>query len=318
MTDQQFQEQLVIAEHLAPTGVWKNVAAVLEEDAEDATQKRQLILASVSPPSFIWNNIELELEEAKHDEQLATSINQNKVTAPALLWENIEELLDADADKVLADTINSFEVQAPAYSWNFIENELHPPAKIISITKRYTPIYRMAAAAVVIGFVTWGVFQFLPKQATQAAYTQNTPTPKKVPTPPDTNLKPAEPFIAVIEPKSVTPSQANNLIALYKPKQVKKIASDEVMQHDKPSTKKTDFSETNYLLVLNDNGDLIRVSKKLSSMDCAKNNELPVDAITALQAKDCDAQIKKLQQRMATSLMGSIVDPITLTNSTDK
>jgi hypothetical protein len=90
------------------------------------------------------------------------------------------------------------------------------------------------------------------------------------------------------------------------------------MQHDKPTKKKTDFSETNYLLVLNDNGDLIRVSKKLSTMDCAQNGDVPVDAITALQAKDCDAQIKKLQQRMATSVIGSILDPSTLTNSTDK
>ncbi len=319
MNDQQFQEQLLLAEYPAPTGVWENVLSVLVEDADDALQQQQIILSSVTPPILFWNTIEQELDVWKEDEVLAATINQNTVTTPPLLWDSIEALLDADADKEFADTLNIAEIKAPATVWTYIENELHPQAKIIPISKRYTPFYRMAAAAAIIGFISWGVFQLLPKQSAQIAVTENKPEPEIVSTPTDTNTKVPEPVIAAIEEKQIAPQQENNLVAFYKPKQLrKKIVTDEVMQHDKPATKKTDFSETNYLLVLNDNGDLIRVSKKLSTMDCAQNGEIPLDAITALQAKDCDAQIKKLQQRMATSVMSGILDPGALTNSSDK
>lgn len=319
MNDQQFQEQLLLAELPAPTGVWERMLAVLDEDAEDAAHQTELNFSAVTPPASVWNSIEEELDEWKEDEVLAATINQNTVTASPLLWDNIEALLDADADKEFAATLNNTEVKAPADAWTHIENELHPQAKIIPITKRYATFYRMAAAAVMIGFVTWMGFQLLPKQSTQATLTENRPVPKNVSTPSDTNTKFPEPAIAVAELKPIAPKEESNLTALYKPKQAKnRIATDVVMQHDKPTKKKTDFSETNYLMVLNDNGDLIRVSKKLSTMDCAQNGDVPVDAITALQAKDCDAQIKKLQQRMATSVMGSILDPSTLTNSTDK
>ena len=319
MNDQQFQEQLLLAEYPAPTSVWENVLSVLEENADDALQQQQIILSSVTPPILVWNTIEQELDVWKEDEALASTIKQNTVTAPALLWDNIEALLDADEDKEFADSLNNTELKAPADAWTHIENELHPQAKIIPITKKYAPFYRMAAAAVIIGFVTWMGFQLLPKQSTQAALTENRPLPKNISTPSDTNTKLAEPAIAVTELKPIAPKEETNLTASYKPKQAKnRIATDVVMQHDKPTKKKTDFSETNYLMVLNDNGDLIRVSKKLSTMDCAQNGDVPVDAITALQAKDCDAQIKKLQQRMATSVMGSILDPSTLTISTDK
>ncbi len=318
MNDQQFQEQLLLAELPAPTGVWERMLAVLDEDAEDAAHQTELNFSAITPPASVWNSIEEELDEWKEDEVLAATINKNSVTAPALLWDSIEAFLDADEDKEFAATLNNTEVKAPADAWTHIENELHPQAKIIPISKRYTPFYRMAAA-IMVGFVTWGVFQLLPKKSTETALTQNKPVQENVSTPTDTNTKLTEPVIAVTELKPITPKEETNLTATYKPKQAKnRIATDVVMHHDKPTKKKTDFSETNYLMVLNDNGDLIRVSKKLSTMDCAQNGDVPVDAITALQAKDCDAQIKKLQQRMATSVMGSILDPSTLTNSTDK
>ncbi len=318
MNDQQFQEQLLLAELPAPTGVWERMLAVLDEDAEDAAHQTELNFSAITPPASVWNSIEEELDEWKEDEVLAATINKNSVTAPALLWDSIEAFLDADEDKEFAATLNNTEVKAPADAWTHIENELHPQAKIIPISKRYTPFYRMAAA-IMVGFVTWGVFQLLPKKSTETALTQNKPLQENISTPTDTNTKLTEPVIAVTELKPITPKEETNLTATYKPKQAKnRIATDVVMHHDKPTKKKTDFSETNYLLVLNDNGDLIRVSKKLSTMDCAQNGDVPVDAITALQAKDCDAQIKKLQQRMATSVMGSILDPSTLTNSTDK
>ncbi len=90
------------------------------------------------------------------------------------------------------------------------------------------------------------------------------------------------------------------------------------MPHDQPSAISTDFSETNYLLVVDEKGDLIRVSKKLSTMDCVKNNEMPVDAVTALQVKDCENKIKKLQQKLATSVLGGVFDPNTLNADTEK
>lgn len=319
MTDQQFQEQLLLAELPTPIGAWDKLFAVLEEDADDTTKQNELNYSSLKPPRSVWTAIEQELNVWKEDEVFAATINQNSITPPAPLWNSIESLLNAADDKELAATLNTAAVKAPVTAWANIEHGLHPQAKVVSITKRYLPFYKMAAAAAIIAFISWGVFQMMPKKTTQVAVTEMKPTQEKVSTPSDTNTTLTQPVIALTELKPNLPKQENNLVASYKPQQTRKRnATEEVMQHEKPTTKQTDFSETNYLLVLNDEGDLIRVSKKLSTMDCAQNGAVPVDAITALQGKDCDARIKKIQQKMATSIMGSILDPLALTNSTDK
>ena len=321
MTDHQLQEQLLNAELTAPQGVWEQVLTVLDEDAEDAELEKKINNSLLAVSATAWNNIEETLNTIKEDEAIAASVNDTELTPPVFIWEKIEYSLNETDDTAIADKLIKAEVQAPADMWPKIEEQLQAAAKVIPITKRYAPLYRMAAAAVILGLIAWGAFQLIPKQQATTASNEPKAIPKEnTPPPTDTNTAVQKPSVVVNEPEQ-TESKRNDLIApVHKRRTIAKTISPDELAHNsaRPAAKSSDFAETNYLLVLDEKGELIRVSKKLSAMDCAKNNDVPVDAITALQAKDCEDKIKKLQQRMATSVPGIILDPGTLTNTTEK
>lgn len=321
MTDHQLQEQLLNAELTAPQGAWEQVLTVLDEDAENAELQKKINTSVLSAPADAWNYIEEELNTAKEDEAIAASVNDTELTPPVFVWEKIEASLNEVTDKEFATKIIKAEIEAPADVWQGIEEQLQPAAKVIPITKRYAPLYRIAAVAVVVGFIVWGAFQFMQKPSSTTASAEPKQTPEENTVPPaDTNTTVQEPAVAVNEPK-LDENKTNNIITPARERRrTEKANSSDALAHNnaRPAAQSSDFTETNYLLVLDEKGDLIRVSKKLSTMDCVKNSDVPVDAITALQAKDCEDKIKKLQQRMSTSVLGIILDPGTLTYATEK
>ena len=319
MTDHQLQEQLLKAEIPAPIGAWEQINAVLDEDAEDAAIQHQLNAAAIPASQHIWAAIEQELNWQQQDEALAGSLTTQELQPPPFIWENVESALNENSEQQFAEKLLKAEVEAPAAVWPAIEEDLHPKAKVIPIGKRFSPLYRYAAAAVIIGMITWGAFQLLNQPNDQLAAI---PPTQKVELPATTNdsNNQSPTTVASTQPTINSSSVPDDLIAFQQPKRASSRfkSQEETMPHDQPSAISTDFSETNYLLVVDEKGDLIRVSKKLSTMDCVKNNEMPVDAVTALQVKDCENKIKKLQQKLATSVLGGVFDPNTLNADTEK
>lgn len=317
MTDHQLQEQLLNAEVSAPAGVWEKINAVIDEDAEDVLIQNKLFTSTVQAPETIWASIESELNWQQQDETVATSLATKELEPPAFIWENLETSLNENTEQLLAEKLVNAEVEAPGTAWAVIEEALHPKAKVIPLNKRFAPVYRYAAAAVVIGLIAWGAFQLFYQPAQDIAVVP--PTVETPVTTNDTNTQ-SSVTIASVDPSTTTADESSNLIAYIPPKQrtSRLRTTEEVMSHENPKTTSTDFSETNYLLVVDDKGDLIRVSKKLSTMDCVKNSDVPVDAVTALQVKDCENKIKKLQQRLATSVLGGVLDPNALNTEADR
>jgi hypothetical protein len=319
MTDHQLQEQLLKAEIPAPAGVWEQINHVLDEDAGDVSFQSKLHSSTVTVPENVWIAIEQELNWQQQDETIAVSLTAQELQPPAFIWENLETSLNQSTEQLLAEKLLRAEAEAPVAVWPSIEKTLHSKAKVIPIGKRISSVFRYAAAAVVIGLIAWGAFLFLNPSSQDIAVIPSTPT-VETPVPlNDTNTKPSA--TASIEP-ATTKADANSSLIAYNPPK-KRITplkqTEEAMSHDNnPTIASTEFAETNYLLVVDDKGDLIRVSKKLSTMDCVKNSDMPVDAVTALQVKDCENKIKKLQQRMATSVLGGVLDPSTLNNDTEK
>ncbi len=317
MTDHQLQEQLLKAEIPAPIGAWEQINAVLDEDAEDAAIQHQLNAAAIPASQHIWAAIEQELNWQQQDEALAGSLTTQELQPPPFIWENVESALNENSEQQFAEKLLKAEVEAPAAVWPAIEEDLHPKAKVIPIGKRFSPLYRYAAAAVIIGMITWGAFQLLNQPNDQLAAI---PPTQKVELPATTNdsNNQSPTTVASTQPIIISSSVPDDLIQQPKRASSRFKSQEETMPHDQPSAISTDFSETNYLLVVDEKGDLIRVSKKLSTMDCVKNNEMPVDAVTALQVKDCENKIKKLQQKLATSVLGGVFDPNTLNADTEK
>ncbi|HEX4957409.1 MAG TPA: hypothetical protein VFV46_04475 [Lacibacter sp.] len=318
MTDHQLQELLLKAEIPVPEGAWTQINTVLEEDALDTEYQHQLHTFTIPPAENVWTAIEEELNWKQQDEAISASLLDQKLEPPAFIWENVETSLAKGSDSLLAEKLAAAELEAPERVWPAIEDTLHPKAKVISINKRIAAIYRYAAAAVIVGLMAWGAFQILNQPEEVTAITGSKPTIKSIITTNDTNAQPKS--VAVTKSTVKTSEVSKDLMAFQQPKKVslRKSTIDEVMSHENPAVQSTDFSETNYLLVVDDKGDLIRVSKKLSTMDCVKNSNMPVDAVTALQVKDCEDKIKRLQQKLATSVLGDIVDPNTLNAETEK
>lgn len=307
MNDQQLQELLTSASLPAPQTAWATINAMLEEEADDVYIQTKLQSAELEAPSFAWNEIETELKAFAQEKVFAQTFEASEMTPPAFVWENIETALTKDEDAALAAKLITAQVQAPAKSWELIEEELQPQAKVIPISRRFAPLYQLAAAAVIVGLLAWGAFQLIGNMNEQELIAVEEPKQQPATSNADTNTQ--QTVTTAIKEETIDPAVAKNQTTSN---------NSPALAHEKPVVKKTKFAETNYLLVLNDKGELVRVSKKLSTMDCAKTGETPVDAVTALQAKDCENKIKRLQERMANSIMGTVLDPATISTSTEK
>ncbi|WP_407521820.1 hypothetical protein PDL71_13210 [Lacibacter sp. MH-610] len=318
MYDEQLQQKLLAAAVPAPAGVWDQIAVWLDEAAADEPYKTKLNAIEILPADKHWNRIEQELNEQKEDAVLASLLQRAEITPPSLEWEQLENRLDEAENEVWAKQLQQATVTPPVAAWSHIEEQLPQQGKVISIQRSNRQWYRLAAAAVITGLIAWGAFQLFSNRtstdgvvATVPAVTDQNKTNQEatVETPaPITDVSSSQPLAA---------KQTVATVAKRK-NRFKTITNDQWAAHEAPIAKTSSFTETNYLLVLDEKGDLIRVSKKLSTMDCAKNTEVPVDAVTALQLKDCEDKIKRLQQRMATAISGIIPDPGILSATTEK
>ena len=307
MNDQQIQQLLTSASLPAPQSVWTTINTILDEDAEDTGLQTKLHTSELEAPAFAWNEIETELDAFAEEKVIVQTLDASQITPPAFLWEKIETALITNEDVAVAAKLTTAEVQAPAKSWELIEQQLYPKAKVIPIAKRFAPVYKLAAAAVIVGLLVWGAFQLVSNINEQELIALE--EPKQQPPTPTADSNTQQTVTADVSDETIIPDVAKNQTISN---------NNSALAHEKPVVKKTKFAETNYLLVLNDKGELVRVSKKLSTMDCAKTGEIPVDAVTALQAKDCENKIKRLQERMATSIMGTVLDPASISTSAEK
>jgi hypothetical protein len=318
MYDEQLQQKLLSAAIPAPAGVWDAIAVWLDEAAGDEAYKSRLNAVEILPADEHWNRIEQELNEQKEDAVLASLLHRAEIAPPSFEWEQLENRLDQAEHETWAQQLQQAAVPPPVVVWSHIEEQLPQQGKVISIQKTNRQWYRLAAAALITGFLAWGAFQLFSKRTTPDSVAVTVPAVT------DQNKTNQEAITEAPAPisdvSSSQPSEAKQTVATVakRKNRFKSATNDQWAAHEAPVAKTSSFTETNYLLVLDEKGDLIRVSKKLSTMDCAKNTEVPVDAVTALQLKDCEDKIKRLQQRMATAVSGIIPDPGILSATTEK
>lgn len=313
------------AEIKAPSFVWDAISTEL--DNEVFAQK--LNEAAVAPPVSIWDSISAELD----NEAFAQKLTEAAVAPPFAMWDKIDAALDAEVNEQLKEKLIHAEVLPHAASWNYIEQQIHATegAKVIPFKSRVAPLYKLAAAAVITGVMAWGAYQlFSTGESTtnQPAIAQTT-TPEVKPAETSTTTpviipQPQQPSSVATAKKAAKkgPTKQNRVTVQQQDPLPNNVAVAEAVSHSsetilphrdvhhKKNTSAftgTAVPENQYMLVLNDNGDLIRVSKKIATMKCANGSgELPVDAVAALQTRDCDDQIKRWQQKIA---MSALVSP---------
>lgn len=331
MNDNNLQQTLLLQQEVTPPNdIWEKIAVVLDEADEDAPLRDKLLFASLTPPPTAWNEVELLLDDDKNSAQLL----KKEVAAPVDMWEKISQQLDREADEKIAAKLIAADITAPASVWDVIQQELqkNEPAKIIPLKSNYKKIIQFAAAAAITGLLAWGAYSLLSNNS-QDAIVKDEPTQQ-----PSENKLPAvvkEPAVTIEQPTASRLTVRKRIKNELKQEQsVAKVdmqehstsntISAQTIHHGKPKTGTSEngFAENQYFVVLNNNGDLVRVTKRINNMKCINTEDIPVDAAAALNTRDCNNQIKQWQEKMAmsTSLANAsgIIDIAELIKTTDK
>ena len=359
MSDQILKQLLLSAEEAPPSTVWDRIDMQLPQVNEDLAFKTKIDLFEEEAPVQAWENIQSELTIMEADRPLQIKVSNLEETAPVTSWDAIEQKLNdlefsdkinstaevipetkwsyiedelafIETDKLVAETLQTAEEDVPVTIWNNIESALDGKQSqpVISIKRNYSAYYKLAAAAIITGILFWGGYNilFTTSKNSTIAINKETPLPEINPSSnnAETERKPEKNLTLVqntVSKKTKTQPAAPLIAATIQlHTQVNTIeAVDLHHKKNKQTTSTNNFDEDNYLIVINDDGDLIRVSKKLTQMKCAQNNsELPVDAVTALESKNCDNQIKSWQHKIATSQISGILDAREIINITEK
>ena len=341
MNDSNLQQTLLNAAVNPPQSLWEKIAVSLDEQESDKPFRAQILAKEAEVPLQAW----LQIEPALDDLALQQKILGVEEMAPSLVWDAIEAELAADAfDTKVAGILQQTEIAPPPSNWNAIEQQMQEtePAKIISINKNNSRVIRLAIAAAVTGVLAWGGYRLLnndnskTESASLAAVT-TTPAEQSSATAPvknDSNIIAADETAdtevvrrAAIKERIKQKSSLNDAVAYIETPDhnLQNTVTYQGIHHTAADVKTntTGFAENQYYMLLNENGELVRVSKKINNLKCAvSNGSTQVDAATALQSKECYEQIKKWREKMAfaaaVSASAGDIDLNELVNSTEQ
>ncbi len=289
--------------------------------------KRKLYNYEVIPPGTMWNKISAALNE-EINAGFPQKLYEIEVTPPAAIWNKIVFELENNLTEFPTKLYN-LEVDPPSKSWEKIISALNEGKVLYKIPSKKTiiPFVRYAAAACLIGLVTLGAIKFFNKRTTNHSVAVKTILPQESPQSitPDSKKKSSSEMI---------PAATNNLpkegITLAKTnvsrKRNQQQSAGYMTQTVNPAIENASPSFTNsfqqtvlrgsipgshpivsdgdpYLMFLNPDGYLIRISKKLAeTLGCiyTKGNSEGY--------KQCEDQIKKWRDRIAQSPASSSPD----------
>lgn len=288
----------------------------------------------VMPPANAWDKITAALDESHQQDQFPTRLQAMEITPPAGAWDKIITALDSDVeDAQYPSRLHAMEIDPPGNAWNKIaaslEAEEKPSAIVVNHPSRFRQVLRYAAAAVVVGALAFGILQWTgssDKSTTGTAITK-------------VNAEQAEKKNSVISTPTISSpdntasantenNQASTLIAkLDRPyKNSSRRVNSSGVQNAVYSTndvKPRGIYTYNdhvpsvadrYIMLMTPDGNFIRMSKKWGNLVCCVSGEDP--------AADCKDQLKKWQEKMATSSLttsaGNVMDLLNIVNSLDE
>jgi hypothetical protein len=257
-----------------------------------------------------------------------------EVSPPAGVWKKIEDALDeSELAQEFPSKLYGAEVLPPVSAWNKIASSLDAEKETNkSEQRRISPMLKYAAAAALIGFLAWGGVQLLNNRSgSNEVVKGETMQPDKNSVIPQTNpaIETSPENIASTD-NNITNEEARNDAALEASKKtfakldipvksrIKEIASgfsfasspgaenipgiiynDEIVKDNRASR---------YITLITPEGNIIRMSKKLTDMVCCVSGEDEND--------ECKDQIKKWREKIICSptchTTGSFMDMLDL------
>jgi len=304
-----------------PVGMWEKIAAELDESELSQQFPSKLYNTEIPPPSHIWQSVAVALDESAFINDFASKLSGAKVAPPATVWNKIANSLD---ENDYASKLSRAEVVPPAAVWNKIAISLDvEKEEAIPERRRIFPLLKYAAAAAIIGIIAWGSVKLLSGNAADkdglAKKGTTNSTDNKIETA-STSPQTTTTFDN-IGATDVTASleEARNEAALEESKRTyARLDASSIQRKVKHAadfyfvappediyptgtTRGLDINDIvepadpsiadRYITLMTPDGNIIRMSKKLSNLVCCVSGEE--------QDKDCIDQMKKWREKLA-------------------
>ncbi|MEO7922170.1 MAG: hypothetical protein ABIR30_00680 [Chitinophagaceae bacterium] len=291
----------------------------------------------IAPPTGVWEKIAAELDEADIAHKYPSRLHSFGITPPPHVWQGITAALDEPLlVNDYAAKLAGIEVIPPVAAWANIENALNAEqATHAPFRSRIAPWIKYAAAAAVIAFLAWGSLQLFNGKTTgkEVADKEKTQSPAN-------DSKAVQPGTGIgknvaVEDVNASLNEAQNERALESSK--KTYAKLDTRQQSKiknaasfyfsapeedeyqPGLRGLGFDNImpvesmadRYIVLMTPDGNIIRMSKKLSDLVCCVSGEE--------QDKNCVDQMKRWREKIGNPANmhspGNFMDILSLVNS---
>lgn len=264
------------------------------------TPKNKIYDFEITPPSGVWDKIAEELNEWDEVKSVSQKLQTFEISAPAMVWEKInEELDDLNDFKTVSQKLRNLEVTPPSGMWNHIQQSLDgkkEETNIIPLRSGGNRWIKYAAAACVIGLV--GILIYY--------YNSNSGKEMVLGSAPEIAQQQTVPQIS--NPETIVPiSPGHSEIAPgQKSGAAQLLAATPITRRDRtgnvyaPTIEKNEELQGRYIMLMTENGDVVRLSKKLSGLaDCIAGED---------NSLDCNQQIAQWQEQMVKTSLPSTPD----------
>jgi hypothetical protein len=265
--------------------------------------QNKMSLFEVTPPAGVWEKITSALDESSLENEFPTRLYNMELSPPPATWENINSSLQ--------------ESEAP----------------VIPLRKSISTFSRYAAAAVLIGVAAYGIIKWTnTRPATKSTEIVKMGSSKDTKNPAKTTTNAGSETEITSSQETPDRTERNHAMFAQLDPQVKtrtrKIPNPTITY---PSNEYEEFFNNQYsnpiyayedvvpnmadryIMLMTPEGNFIRMSKKLENLVCCVSGEE--------QDEDCKSQLKKWQQKMASSPLatspGNFLDILTLVGSLD-
>ena len=329
------QHKLLNHEVPPPGGTWQKIADELEDAGAGYQFPKRLHDLAIEPvPATAWQEIAAALDNAGTGFQFPRTLQELEVPPPAGTWNQLQQQLEANASA--AEKLLTAAVLPPVDVWEKIEQELSTAKEEQPVKRRVIPFWKYAAAAAILGFLTFGTLQyFRPGTSVTAANAGTMPVPvvealnhatagMDAAAEGDhssalhTDIGEARDNAALEASKktyarlSFSPKRKAAMAAAFR--FAESSSSEDFSEHgDAGYEEALGSTETNpqrYIVLMTPDGHFIRVSRKLSNLVCCVSGEE--------QDKDCRTMVDNWRKQLAcsdASHPGNFMDILNLVNS---
>ena len=280
--------------------------------------KHKIFDYEVTPPSGIWDKIQNALDESCSGSSFTNRLKNFESDPPAQTWSKIAAALEGSSFvEDYAKRLKEIEVTPAVSNWEKIKSVLEEEQTEQEKAKKPIPIIRYAAAAAIIGLIAWGGSRILNSNNTSDHIAKQTP----IPVPGKTEINPpvaTNDLPVPVQTEEEIEEERNNAaleeskktfarLDVQRTSKIKNAAAfyfspgtDEETNNDGVDLAKQELEKFNpnsrYIVLMTPEGNIIRMSKKLSDLVCCVSGEI--------EEQDCVDQMKKWQEKMAYTTAG--------------